>query len=398
MTRKDKNGRLRADRGSLWLPGAKNYDWLLEFPEVKEWHDVGLNGPNTKIQYLKGLGRICQILGLKPNELLSKDEIEARRLIEGALAKWLDAGKGATAKQTQLALKSFFRYHDKELKFKRKIQIVRRKITYEIIPNKTQVFDMANSGSIRNRAVILSLFQSGVRVNCFSRWTIGMMREQLFPKDGREMKIPIMLKITPDLDTKLASYGLPFYPAFLQNDAALALRKYLMQREKEEGELRDEDYVFKPEAAQHSNPNLKQVQVLLTVKRAAQRAGLDPKGVWTHCLRKAFRKVLNGAEMDEDTREFLMGHMPPGSRANYFDVHDMDEVAEKYMRCNFDSGVGAGRFTTLEVENENLKERLAYLEWKLGLMFDAIDKGDREDLESIRLARARQFTKKEPSA
>jgi len=66
----------------------------------------------------------------------------------------------------------------------------------------------------------------------------------------------------------------------------------------------------------------------MMVKAAARAIGLDPRSVWTHTLRKSFRKVLNATpDLDEDTKEALMGHSLPGSRGNYFDVHDIDEIA-----------------------------------------------------------------------
>jgi len=260
------------------------------------------------------------------------------------VAKWRDQGKVVTAKTIQGALQRFLEYHDRpiNLKAKQKIRAVHRKIAIETIPTKEQVYAMASSGSMRNRALILCLFQSGVRVNCLSRWKVGMFRDQLFP----EVKVPTTIKITSDLDSKLNGYELPYYPAFLQKEAAMALKKYLEQRMKED-ELKDDDYVFVPEAPQSRNEYLAPVQILTIVKRAAQRVGIDPKTLWTHCLRKTYRKVLNSADMDEDTREVLMGHMPPGSRKNYFDYHDTAEIAGKYMKADFSEH---GLVTSTEAE------------------------------------------------
>jgi len=78
------------------------------------------------------------------------------------------------------------------------------------------------------------------------------------------------------------------------------------------------------------------VRILWMVKAAARNIGLDPKTVWTHTLRKSFRKVLNATpELDEDTREAIMGHTLLGSRGNYFDLHDIDQIAGKYMKADF---------------------------------------------------------------
>jgi len=68
---------------------------------------------------------------------------------------------------------------------------------------------------------------------------------------------------------------------------------------------------------------------------AKTSVGENSQGTWPHCLRKAFRKVLNSSDIDEDTKEALMGHKVPGSRHNYFDYHDIEEIERKYMRLNF---------------------------------------------------------------
>jgi len=344
MPRVNRAGRLIADHGSLWLPSRKNYEWLLDSPEVKEWVELGLETEGTRVVYLKALNRVCRELGCKPSDLLQWDLKEARTRIMTVIAKQRDRGKLVTAKTIQGALQRFFDYHDRgiNLKAKQKIRVIHHKIAIETIPTKEQVYAMASSGSLRNRALILSLFQSGVRVNCLSRWKVSLVQSQLFP----DIKIPVIIKVTPDLDTKLRGYELPYYPTFLQREAATALRQYLEQRMKQ-GELKDDDYVFVPEAPQSRNEYLAPTQILTIIKRAAQRVGIDPKTLWTHCLRKAYRKVLNSTDMDEDTREVLMGHLPPGSRKSYFDYHDINEIAGKYARADFSEH---GQVTSTEAE------------------------------------------------
>jgi hypothetical protein len=56
---------------------------------------------------------------------------------------------------------------------------------------------------LRNKALILSLWQSGVRNNCLCKWTIGMIREYLYPT----VRVPVPLKVTAEIDTKISMYG-----------------------------------------------------------------------------------------------------------------------------------------------------------------------------------------------
>jgi hypothetical protein len=151
------------------------------------------------------------------------------------------------------------------------------------------------------------------------------------------------------MDTKLSAYGLSYYYTFFQHEGATALRQYLDWRiQTEGGNLNDQDYIFKPSRKFAKNKRTEPDRVLQLVKTAAKNTGLDPKTVWTHALRKSFRKVLNATpELDEDTKEALMGHRLPGSRENYFDSHDLDEIAGKYMKANFDQTTDDQAFATL---------------------------------------------------
>ena len=57
-----------------------------------------------------------------------------------------------------------------------------------------------------------------------------------------------------------------------------------------------------------------------------------------------------------------MRHSLPGSRGNYFDVHDIDEIASKYVKADFGPVGSDSRVRVLENELETMRERLAKLE------------------------------------
>jgi len=85
------------------------------------------------------------------------------------------------------------------------------------------------------------------------------------------------LRITNKIDTKLTGYGLGYYYAFLQEEAAEALRTYLDQRPRTEGELKESTPLFTP-IAKHARKNVtEEAKVLSIIKKAAERIGLDPK-------------------------------------------------------------------------------------------------------------------------
>jgi len=329
-------GRLRVK--GLFVSGPKCYDGLLADPSVSDWISL-YRSANTRDGYLRVLNEVCVRSGLSPGRLLALDSDEARRVVMSVVGEYLKQDKITAARQIQTAVKSFFEYHDRVIKFRRvdHVRHVRKKIAYEVIPSRDQIYRMADAFKkqgkirIRNRAIILCLFQSGVRVNSLLNWRVGMVRAQLYP----EIKVPVRLKITNQVDTKLAGYGLSHYYTFLQAEAAQALRDYLDFRTSLQRDLRDDDYIFKPLLPRAQRERMDRMGVLRVVKSSAKREGLDRRSVWTHTIRKSFRKVLNASPIDEDTKEALMGHRLPGSRENYFDSHDLDEIARKYMTADF---------------------------------------------------------------
>jgi len=60
------------------------------------------------------------------------------------------------------------------------------------------------------------------------------------------------------------------------------------------------------------NPTL----ILGNFKKAARKSGLNKKTIWTHTIRKAFKRVVRHAPIDDDGdfKEAIMGHVIPGSR------------------------------------------------------------------------------------
>ena len=323
---------------SLFVSGPKSYDGLLRDPLISGWIE-NYRSSNTREAYLYWLNVLCVKSGLSPRQLLDLGPDEARGVVMNVAQECLKLDKLMAAMQIQTAAKSFFEYHDRVIKFRRvdRIRRIRKKVAYEIIPSRDQIYRMADVFKkegvlrLRTRAVILCLFHSGVRVSCLLNWRVGMVREQLYP----EIKIPVRLKLTNQIDTKLSGYGLPYYCTFLQAEAAKGLRDYLDYRRSRGEELQDDDYIFKPIQRRARQQKMSRVGVLELVKSLAKKIGLNPRCVWTHTIRKSFRKVLNASPIDEDTKEALMGHRLPGSRENYFDSHDLDEIARKYMTADF---------------------------------------------------------------
>ena len=378
---------------AVFLPRME-YATLLHNENFKMWHDTYHSASSRRIAKLT-VYRLMEAGALaSPNDFLKLEPHDAKTLVRKVVNDLATEGFTQGARQTQIFAKQFYNYHNedlgRELKFKRseKPKTSLKKIRIEVIPDRSQIYKMAASAmgqaykgnvknkflAYRNSALILCLWQSGVRVNAACRLRYGMVKNSLYP-----VKVPVTLKITQDIDTKLSGYGLGYYCTFLADTAAKALREYLDARVEITGKaLKDEDYLFATlnEKNQVTDKPMNRHMVLHAVKVSAGRAGLKHVGIWTHVLRKSFRKVLNSCiYIDEDTREALMGHKLPGSRGNYFDVHDIGEISEKYLKADWTEGApsrlnGLEKTVTiqedtikkLELENEQLKARAAQME------------------------------------
>jgi len=321
--------KLRDPETGYFIKAGKSYDYLFTYPCVKEW--IAGYSANTTKHYMQALEKFCEWTSSNPDDLLKLGSEEAKEKVLRFAKEYAGAGKHGKAVSIFNGLKSFFGYHNKKLDFNRYrkqfIKTVRKKIDYELIPNNELVYRMVDvCRRPIDRAVILFLFQIGLRINALHRLNYGHVREQL---EGNH--VSIRLKITSNIDTKLRHAGLTYYWSFIGNEAVDALRTYIEQLKSKGVQLKDEDPLFRSKYG----GRLAMESIYRIVKTAVGRLGIDKRKVWPHLLRKSFRKVLNRSDLDEDTREALMGHKLPGSRGNYFDFHDVDEIEEKYKSCNF---------------------------------------------------------------
>lgn len=346
----------RDPKTGYFIKGGNSYDYLFQYPCVKEW--IASYSANTTKHYMQALEKFCKWTNTDPDGLLKFPPEEAKEKVLRFAKEYVGAGKHGKAVSIFNGLKSFFGYHNKKLDFNRYrrqfIKHVRKKVDYERIPDNELVYRMVDvCRRPIDRVVILFLFQSGVRINALHRLNYGHVREQL-----EKNCVPIRLKITSNIDTKLRRVGLSYYYTFIGREALEALRTYLEQLKSKGVELRDDDPLFRSKYGSR----LAMQSIYRIVKTAVGRVGVDKRRVWPHLLRKSFRKVLNRSDLDEDTREVMMGHKLPGSRGNYFDFHDIDEIALKYEACNFsreaETNAVMKRIEELRQENLKLKKRL----------------------------------------
>jgi integrase/recombinase XerD len=291
---------------------------------------------------------------IEPEEWRNFDKFAARdvawKFIEPKIAE-----HSTVAKNTLTALKSWYRNKDGEqLPFdsgrggKHYLRLRHKKAALEHIPNKKEMFQIIDmASSLRDKAILLFLFQSGVRVNVLQHVEYGDVQSQL-DKDL------ITLKITGDLDHKLRGRDIPFYFTFLNGEATITLRKYCQISHKLSS---PETPLF---SAKDSGRQLSQQWIWRVVKICVERAGFNTKTMTTHTIRKAFRKIVRQTDIDDDDKEQLMGHVISGSRQAYYDQKDEDLIRKAYQKCNFQREVPTSEVTKLrkQLEDEQSKRML----------------------------------------
>jgi integrase len=193
---------------------------------VREWLE---NRPaQTQTSYGVFLSNFCQFAKITPEQFQNTERKQARDLAWNFIKTLNNSPSMMSVSMT--ALKSFYRHKDGEiLPFdcsrggKHSFNNHRRKrLATEHIPTPSEIYDIVDeAGNLRNKTIILVLFQSGIRANALTRLTYGMVRYQL-----REGRIPLHLRITDEVDTKLRGYRLDFYDTFIGKEAFEMLARY----------------------------------------------------------------------------------------------------------------------------------------------------------------------------
>lgn len=157
------------------------------------------------------------------------------------------------------------------------------------------------------------------------------------------------------VDRKLSAYGIGYYFTFLHEEAARALKAHLDTRREDGWGPKDRDPVFVTEGTTSQGKPITALHLIEVVKNLAKQIGIEPDTIWTHCLRKSFRKQLYRAGVDNDLAEALMGHKLAGSKGSYFDFKDVEFVEKAYLSA-FWSRISLSRITHLEEQVGELRD------------------------------------------
>jgi len=320
------SGRFMSEGPAAWQVFMREHEC------VKEWLETRPFG--TRAQYGRKLMHFCEETGTGPDVFLALGRSRARDLVWKYVKPFINASP-SKANNVLAALKSFYRSKDGEVLpfdsrrggkhyFNGKR---RKKAALEHVPNRPEMFAIIDAATnLRDNTMLVVLFQSGIRENAVCHLNFGHVKDQLYCEGGP--KIPLRLRITDKIDTKLRGYMISFYDTFLQGEAVQKLRAYCDRYHKEQN---PEKPLFYTRLGNRMNAE----RLWEIVKGCVQRAGLDPKTIWVHTLRRAFKRVVRHTPLDDDFKEAIMGHVLEGSRENYFSRNDPQEIEAEYMKIDF---------------------------------------------------------------
>ena len=330
-----------------WEQFLKVDDWTSQYKSV----DIFLKHYSRKIRsektrenvgyILKGL---CVFAQKTPDELVLSPCKDASGLVQGYIDSLADKGFSTRYVNVSLGyLKTFFRVNGfkgpSDLEVERHYQPSRYRKKSEYIPSSAEIYDIAfSSGTRRNRAIMLSLYTSGLRNSTLRALLYGDVREEL-ASQKEIIKVPVYPEMKR-IDDGACKGNIPYF-SFISKEAVIALKQYLEQRIEQEGKMEDDEPLFASESSNVAFERRSHIPVMkktleATVKIAAQKIGVKRwKDVYPHCLRKAFESALRNARLDPKDQEFLMGHILPGTQDVYYDKTKVEELRQKYSSVNF---------------------------------------------------------------
>ena len=322
--------------------------WRSRYPSVQNLLDHLSRYSRSEASrrtYLNLLQLFCEKTGHNPDQLVTLSLDTINDLIQNHIDELARQDYSKSYVNTvNKRLKTFFRSNNIKPETRSYYQPSRYRKRPEYIPTKQEIYKIADAAdNQRDRAIILCLWSSGLRISTFCALTIGDIKEELENNEPiiRLPVYPEMKKRVPD-----ACKGLVPYYCFISTEAQTALRVYLNEREEYYGTLEPQQPLFCSAwnlwtRNQRPMKPIGRRGVGVLLKKSARLAEISRwDQISPHCLRKAFESVLrspsvDGGRMDKGTQEFFMGHILPGTQDTYYDKTNIDYHRDEYAKLDF---------------------------------------------------------------
>jgi len=394
-----KNWPKRSNRG-FFVSTSPEYASLLRDKSVKKWISNLKKNAGWRVTvptFLRTLYKFTEYSGKSPDELiavasgarkldqseeLTPTAIVIKELAQAFINEMVSSGKRESARHVRTCLMSFFKANGISFEIE-SIPRVPKKET--IILNKEQVYAMADcASSLRNRAMILCIFQSGLGMKALQNLNYGDIKKWF-----EENRVPIRVRITSRINKK--AWQKPFY-AFFGAEACDALRAYISERKRKiqkmrdkganVGELTEKSPLFASEGKNAPfGDRMALSSIWRVIKDSADLANLDKEKVQPNCLIKAFEAELNKSLIDKETKKYLIGN--PVHNVKY----SVDDVEQKYLMCNF-SRTEPSRLTIIKEFVQSLG--ITELERKIRKVLE--DNAQMTEIETIKFIVRKELT------
>jgi integrase len=331
--------RRRGDRRSTKLAYLKWLSTFLRFVNLTADEDNELRSRLTSQERRESL--IAKIrVGLTPDGLVQLSGKMISQKAQAFCDRYNEAGKVRTAHLALTYLRSFCK-HNGLGKLELEDYNWRKNKGFEYVPNKEEVYRMADQSDARGRAIILCAFQSGLRNSALRALCYGDVKEHL-----QTAHVPVTIHVNLKMRQRIpqACKEDAEYYTFLGKEASQALMEYVEWRTKKLGEIEDDAPLFLPyesfSQGERKKNHLSEDSLQRMIKRAARRTKIKEwRYLRFHSLRKSFRSVLDagyvdGGQMAEDDKEYLMGRGLPRAKEPYHNAN-VETLAQRYMKLDW---------------------------------------------------------------
>jgi len=303
----------------------------LEYKTVRNWFNgVATTSEYTKKFYLADIIEYCTWAGKTPDQLIqerkaqlrSRDQ-DAKMTAENLLRQYANSGLKSANRMWRIigSIKSFYKNNFFEITPAAVRAPKRPKVKDYRIPTTDDVRKMLEGSSLRDRAILLTLYQTGLRESSLIQLKLKHIKE-LF-----EGKPPVHIGLR-NQELKGIYAGLEAH-TFLGRDAADAIKRYLDWRKDVKHETpTDESFIFTRLDAVGQPVN--EMAIIWVVKEACKRAGIQAFS--PHDFRRATQTALESSGISGNWVRKIMGHALSGEE-NPYSQPKIEQLREAYARA-----------------------------------------------------------------
>ncbi|MDK2781999.1 MAG: hypothetical protein PWR13_1027 [Archaeoglobi archaeon] len=328
------------------------------YEEVRRWLNNVKEG--TRPAYKSGLRTFCEWCNLSPVQLLDEAEEDRKRsrrergkpearLME--FYNWL-INKKKTAKKTATmyftAVRSFYKWNGFPLNVKTPKAAPKKENRKAIITPEIVKKLVDHAPTLRDRAIILFLFQGGFDVSTLCSLNYGDVKDELEAE-----RIPMMIHVIREKEEVE-------YFTFVGRDAVETLKAYLNDRRAKGEKLEYDTPLFiKDKAKRRKGERINPYHIQNMLRETSIKAGLITKEEMEkvdfnpyrpHALRAAFSSILRLNGFDPVLFDFMMGHSIPYNGA--YLIPPSEKVRQMYAEVETQLSISAAAKDVSEIEEK----------------------------------------------